>query len=175
MDSFDSAVTRPGLRLADIENYVDTLRGNDLFQGRYFVSATSGTTGTRGIFLWNFREWVQVVASYNRGFDWAGSTAGLAHRVKTAVVSSTNPTGGALSGSRVRGHTAALETVERSGGQGVRRLVPDTVDLIWSVVFMVCGYNRPLEKADPLPSVKDDWSCRDRADLPQVSGRWSQA
>jgi phenylacetate-CoA ligase len=91
MDSFDSAVTRPGLRLADIENYLATLRGNDLFQGRYFVSATSGTTGRRGIFLWNFREWVQVVASYNRAFDWAGSTAGLAHRVKTAVVSSTNP------------------------------------------------------------------------------------
>ena len=32
MDSFDSAVTRPGLRLADIENYLATLRGNDLFR-----------------------------------------------------------------------------------------------------------------------------------------------
>ena len=52
MDSFDSAVTRPGLRLADIENYLATLRGNDLFQGRYFVSATAGTTGTRSIFVW---------------------------------------------------------------------------------------------------------------------------
>jgi phenylacetate-coenzyme A ligase PaaK-like adenylate-forming protein len=92
INSFDSVITGPGLRLADVENYLATLRGNDLFQGRYFVSATSGTMGTRGIFLWNFRERVQVIASYNRAFDWAGSTAGLAHRVKTAVVSSTNPT-----------------------------------------------------------------------------------
>jgi phenylacetate-CoA ligase len=91
MENFDSLVTRPGLRLADVENYLATLRGNELFQGKYFVSATAGTTGRRGIFLWNFREWVQVVASYNRAFDWAGSTAGLTHRVKTAVVSSTNP------------------------------------------------------------------------------------
>jgi phenylacetate-CoA ligase len=91
MESFDSVVTRPGLRLVDVEDYLATLRSNDLFQGRYFVSATAGTTGRRGVFLWNFREWVQVVASYNRAFDWAGSTAGLTHRVKTAVVSSTNP------------------------------------------------------------------------------------
>ena len=91
MDSFDCLVTRPGLRLANVENYLTTLRGNQLFQGRYFVSATAGTTGRRGVFLWTFREWVQVVASYNRAFDWAGSTAGLSHRVKTAVVSSTDP------------------------------------------------------------------------------------
>jgi hypothetical protein len=70
MGSFDSVVTRPGLRVADVEDYLATLRGNELFQGRYFVSATAGTTGRRGVFLWNFREWVQVVASYNRAFDW---------------------------------------------------------------------------------------------------------
>jgi phenylacetate-CoA ligase len=91
MESFDSLVTRPGLRLADVEDYLATLRGNDLFQGRYFVSATAGTTGRRGVFVWNFSEWVQIVASYNRAFDWAGSTAGLTHRINTAVVSSTNP------------------------------------------------------------------------------------
>jgi phenylacetate-CoA ligase len=91
MESFDAAVTRPGIRLVDVEDYLAALRGNELFHNKYFVSATAGTTGTRGVFLWDFREWVQVVASYNRAFDWAGSSAGLTHRVKTAVVSSTNP------------------------------------------------------------------------------------
>ena len=76
MDSFDSVVTGPGLRLVDVEDYLATLCGNELFQGRYFVSATAGTTGRRGVFLWNFREWVQAGASYNRAFDWAGSTTG---------------------------------------------------------------------------------------------------
>jgi len=91
MDNFDRLATRPEVRLADVEAYLAILRGTELFQDRYYVSATAGTTGRRGIFLWDFREWVQVVSSYNRAFDWAGSTAGLTHRVKTAVVSSTNP------------------------------------------------------------------------------------
>jgi phenylacetate-coenzyme A ligase PaaK-like adenylate-forming protein len=92
MDNFDRLVTRrPDVHLDDVERYLSQLPGNELFNNRYFVSATAGTTGRRGIFLWDFAEWVQVVSSYNRAFDWAGSTAGLTHRVKTAVVSSTNP------------------------------------------------------------------------------------
>jgi phenylacetate-CoA ligase len=51
---------------------------------------TAGTTGRRGGFVWDFAEWVLVLASYSRAFDWAGSTAGLRRRVPTAVVSSTN-------------------------------------------------------------------------------------
>ena len=38
MESFDSVVTRPGLRLVDVEDYLATLRGNELFQSRYCVS-----------------------------------------------------------------------------------------------------------------------------------------
>jgi hypothetical protein len=60
MESFDSVVTRRGLRLADVEDYLAAVRGNELFGGRYFVLATAGTTGRRGVFLWNFREWVPV-------------------------------------------------------------------------------------------------------------------
>jgi phenylacetate-coenzyme A ligase PaaK-like adenylate-forming protein len=91
MDNFDRLVTRPEVHLADVERYLAQLRGNELFNNRYFVSVTAGTTGRRGIFLWDFAEWVQVVSSYNRAFDWAGSTAGLTRRIKTAVVSSTDP------------------------------------------------------------------------------------
>jgi phenylacetate-CoA ligase len=91
MDNFDRLGTRSGVQLTEVEDYLAHLAGNALFHHRYYVSATAGTTGRRGIFLWDFAEWVQVVSSYNRAFDWAGSTAGLTHRVKTAVISSTNP------------------------------------------------------------------------------------
>ena len=53
MESFDSVVTRPGLRLVDVEAYLAALRGNELFQNKYFASATAGTTGRRGRLLWN--------------------------------------------------------------------------------------------------------------------------
>jgi putative adenylate-forming enzyme len=92
MENFDDIVTARDVRLGEVDEYLAALSGNELFRGRYYVSATAGTTGRRGIFLWNFTEWVQVIASYNRAFDWAGSTAGLTHQVRTAVVSSTNPT-----------------------------------------------------------------------------------
>ena len=91
MEHFDELVTGPSLCLADVEAHLATLRENERFHGRYWVASTSGSTGRRGLFLWNFAEWTTVLASYNRSFDWAGSRAGLTHRTKMAVVSSTTP------------------------------------------------------------------------------------
>jgi phenylacetate-coenzyme A ligase PaaK-like adenylate-forming protein len=91
MEHFDELVTDPAVRLADVEAHLASLEGNERFRGRYWVAATSGTTGRRGIFLWDLDEWVTVIASYNRSLDWAGATAGLPRRVRMAVVSSTTP------------------------------------------------------------------------------------
>lgn len=91
MEHFDELVTALSVRLADVEAHVAALRGNERFRGRYWVASTSGSTGRRGLFLWDFAEWTTVLASYNRSFDWAGSRAGLTHRTKMAVVSSTVP------------------------------------------------------------------------------------
>jgi phenylacetate-CoA ligase len=88
MEHFDELVTDPSLRLPDVEAHLVTLGGNERFRERYWVATTSGSTGRRGLFLWNFAEWTTVLASYNRSFDWAGSRAGLTHRTKMAVVSS---------------------------------------------------------------------------------------
>jgi phenylacetate-CoA ligase len=92
MEHFDELVTDPTVRLADVEAHLATLSGGDeLFNGRYRVAATSGSTGRRGIFLWDPNEWATVLASYNRSFDWAGVGAGITHRTRMAVVSSTTP------------------------------------------------------------------------------------
>jgi phenylacetate-CoA ligase len=91
MEHFDELVTDPAVRLAEVEAHLAALEGNERFRGRYWVAATSGTTGRRGIFLWNLDEWVTVLASYNRSLDWAGATAGLTGRLRMAVVSSTTP------------------------------------------------------------------------------------
>jgi phenylacetate-CoA ligase len=91
MENFDELVTDPSVGRADVEEHVAALRGNERFRRRYWAASTSGSTGRRGLFLWNFAEWTTVLASYNRSFDWAGSRAGLTHRTKMAVVSSTTP------------------------------------------------------------------------------------
>ena len=92
MEHFNDVATRRDLRLAEVEAYQRQARAGELFHGRYYVAATAGTTGRRGVFVWDFAEWAHVLASYNRAFDWAGSTAGLFRQVRTAVVSSTDPT-----------------------------------------------------------------------------------
>jgi phenylacetate-CoA ligase len=92
MERFDELVTDPTVRLADVEAHLATLSGGDeLFNGRYRVASTSGSTGRRGLFLWDPGEWATVLVSYNRSFDWAGVGAGLTHRTRMAVVSSTTP------------------------------------------------------------------------------------
>src|SRR5215218_522650 len=92
MERFDELVTDPTVRLADVEAHLATLSGGDeLFDVRYRVASTSGSTGRRGILLWDPDEWATILASYNRSFDWAGVGAGLTHRTRMAVVSSTIP------------------------------------------------------------------------------------
>jgi phenylacetate-CoA ligase len=91
IEHFDELVTDPAVRLAEVEAHLAALDGNQRYRGRYWVAATSGTTGRRGIFLWNLDEWVTVLASYNRSLDWADATAGLTRRLRMAVVSSTTP------------------------------------------------------------------------------------
>jgi len=92
MEHFNEFVTDPTVRLADVEAHLAILSGGDeLLGGRYRVASTSGSTGRRGLFLWEADEWATVLTSYNRSFDWVGVGAGLTHRTRMAVVSSTTP------------------------------------------------------------------------------------
>lgn len=89
MDNFDAISTARGARLADLESYLEGLRDNERFAGRYWVSATSGSSGRRSVIPNSRSEWSMMIASYARANAWAGITAGPAHRVTMAVVSST--------------------------------------------------------------------------------------
>ena len=92
MEHFDQLVTDPAVTLAEVQAHLAALAGNERLHSRYWVAATSGTTGRRGIFLWDLDEWVTMLASYNRFLDEAGATVSLTtRRVRMAVVSSTTP------------------------------------------------------------------------------------
>lgn len=91
MESFDDLVTDRKLKLADVREFLGALEGYRLFQGRYWVARTSGSTGTPGIYLWNRSEWTTVIASYARAQEWAGIKADLVRRARIGVVSSRVP------------------------------------------------------------------------------------
>ncbi|MEA5457119.1 phenylacetate--CoA ligase family protein [Sinomonas sp. JGH33] len=97
MESFDDVVTDPQVRLADVEAHLSELVRSEgdpgqPWRGRWWAAQTAGTTGRRGVFVWDRREWSTVLASYARANDWAEVPAGLTRPLSVAVVSSRLPT-----------------------------------------------------------------------------------
>lgn len=97
MRHFDDVVTDRSLHLDAIDAHLRALVATDgdpgqAWRGRWRTAATAGTTGVRGVFVWDRSEWANVIASYGRATLWAGIPAGPAHPMRMAVVSSRNPT-----------------------------------------------------------------------------------
>lgn len=90
MARFDEVVTDRNLQLATLERYLREGAEAPL-DGRYWVSATSGSSGLRAIIPSNFDEWTSIIASYARASEWTGIRANLRHRTRMAVVSSRTP------------------------------------------------------------------------------------
>src|ERR1051326_505996 len=84
MEHFDDLVTDRTIRLEEVTARMRALIGDERFLGRYWVNATSGSSGHPGIFLFNRAEWITVLASFARAREWAGIKVDLTHRVKTA-------------------------------------------------------------------------------------------
>jgi phenylacetate-CoA ligase len=89
MEHFDSFVTDREAYLSDVQAHLAS-RAGTRFRDQYEVVATSGSTGTPGIFLFGPQEWVTILASFARAREWAGLKVRLTHRSRMAVVSSTN-------------------------------------------------------------------------------------
>lgn len=89
MGNFDELVTDRRVRLSDVEAHLPSVVGDSRFLDRYRVVATSGSTGLRGIFLSDPREWATVIASYARAQEWAGVAISPVRRLRLAVVSTT--------------------------------------------------------------------------------------
>ncbi len=91
MEHFDELVTDREIRREQVESHQAKMRGDERLLDRYWVNATSGSTGHPGLFLFNRSEWLTALASFARGYEWAGNRVNLTHRRKMAVVASTTP------------------------------------------------------------------------------------
>jgi phenylacetate-CoA ligase len=91
MDHFDDLVTDRAVRLTDVEAHLHRGDPNALFRGRYVVLATSGSTGQRGIFLFNPGEWLDVIVAFTRPGLWAGVQPKLFRPQRMATLASTAP------------------------------------------------------------------------------------
>ena len=90
MERWDEVVTVPDLRLAEVEAHLDGLERDDYLGGRYRAMATGGTTGRRGVFVFDRQEWSACLAGFLRWSDWSGTRPRLP-RLRVASVSATSP------------------------------------------------------------------------------------
>ena len=66
VENFDAIVTDPRLRRDGLLGYAETLDGDDIHLGQYRVMATSGSSGRKGLFVYDRSGWQAVVASFLR-------------------------------------------------------------------------------------------------------------
>jgi phenylacetate-CoA ligase len=88
MENFDEVVTDRSVRLCEAESFLES--GSDgMFRGRYVVLATSGSTGLRGVFLFDPSEWITALARITRPMLWAGVASNPFKRRRMAMLAST--------------------------------------------------------------------------------------
>ncbi len=91
MEHFDELVTDRTLHLEDVRAYAAQGEAGQRYQDRFWVNATSGSSGHPGFFLFDESEWLHVLASFARSQEWSGVRINLMHRQRMATVASISP------------------------------------------------------------------------------------
>jgi putative adenylate-forming enzyme len=91
MEHFDELVTDPSIRLEKVREFASGNADKRRYLDRYWVTATSGSSGHPGFFLFNESEWITVIASFARGQEWSGAKVNLLRRRRMATVASISP------------------------------------------------------------------------------------
>jgi phenylacetate-CoA ligase len=86
MERFDEWVTDPRLRRSEVEAHLERLRGDELYLGAYRCLSTGGTTGSKGIFVYDRDEWRQCLTALLRWGELIGDRPRLGRRPRIAVV-----------------------------------------------------------------------------------------
>jgi phenylacetate-CoA ligase len=80
MERFDDLVTDPRLRRDELLEWIETRRRDELFEDRYRVMTTSGSSGRKGLFVYDRAGWAAVGGQYLRGSAWMGLTPAFPRR-----------------------------------------------------------------------------------------------
>ena len=91
MEHFDELVTDRSLRLEQVRAYAAQGKAGQRYRNRYWVNATSGSSGHPGFFLFDQAEWAHILASFARGQEWSGVRINLTQRQRMATVASISP------------------------------------------------------------------------------------
>jgi len=80
MERFDDLVTDPGLRRDRLLEWIDTRRRDEFFEDRYRVMTTSGSSGRKGLFVYDRAGWAAIGGQFLRGSAWMGLRPAIPRR-----------------------------------------------------------------------------------------------
>jgi len=91
MEHFDELVTDRSLHLEEVRAFAAQGEAGQRYKNRYWVNATSGSSGHPGFFLFDQTDWTYVLASFARSQEWSGVRINLTQRQRMATVASISP------------------------------------------------------------------------------------
>lgn len=99
MERFDELVTDPRLRIRELLGHLEAVRDDALYLGAYRAMTTSGSSGRKGVFVYDRAGWVSVASMFLRRSDWVGVRPRLP-RLRLAIIAGGSPTHMSQRGSR---------------------------------------------------------------------------
>lgn len=80
MERFDDLVTDRRLRRDELLAWIETRRRDELFEDRYRVMTTSGSSGRKGLFVYDHAGWAGIGGQFLRASGWMGLRPGIPRR-----------------------------------------------------------------------------------------------
>lgn len=133
MDNLESVVTDPRLSRDVLDRHLAGATGDSLLFGEYRVVATAGTSGLRGLFVYDRKAWRTVLANTLRWQDFSGIAPRFPSRVRICSIGADNPMhvtsripmSGDIGLFRIR-HLLAADPIERLVA-GLNAFRPDVI------------------------------------------------
>ena len=91
MERFDDIVTDRRLCRDELLAHLDGLEHDDLYLGRYRAMTTSGSSGRKGLYVYDRQGWAAIGAAFMRFSAWAGTSPKLPRR-RMAMIAGGSPT-----------------------------------------------------------------------------------
>ena len=91
MERFDDIVTDRRLRRDELLAHLERVDGDELLLGRYRAMTTSGSSGRKGLYVYDRPGWVAIGAAFMRFSAWAGTRPKLPRR-RMATIAGGSPT-----------------------------------------------------------------------------------
>jgi len=91
MENFDRFVTDPRLKLKELQTHIAQLTRDEYYLGEYRVLTTSGSSGMKGVFVFNRKEWSTTLASTFRCSFMTGASIRFPNRWKIVQILADSP------------------------------------------------------------------------------------